>query len=111
MALEWFQKCQQAALQRDEEIVSSRIGVEHFHEDTKLFSQKISTEVSDVIDLVMDPRVSVLLAPDEMLADLPPCHIFAASHDILRDDAILFHKAAVAAGNENIQDWIKLFLK
>ena len=52
----------------------------------------------------MDPRVSVLLAPDEMLADLPPCHIFAASHDILRDDAILFHKAAVAAGNDNIQD-------
>ena len=45
-----------------------------------------------------------------MLADLPPCHIFAASHDILRDDAILFHKAAVAAGNENIQDWIKMFL-
>ena len=69
-----------------------------------MFSQKISTEVSDVIDLVMDPRVSVLLAPDDMLTDLPPCHIFAASHDILRDDAILFQKAAVAAGNENIQD-------
>ena len=60
--------------------------------------------MSDVIDLVMDPRVSVLLAPDDMLTDLPPCHIFAASHDILRDDAILFRKAAVAAGNENIQD-------
>ena len=107
-SLEIADNRQKAALQRDEELVSSRIGIETFHEDTKLFSQTISIEVSNVIDLIMDPRVSVLLAPDEMLADLPPCHIYAASHDILLDDAVLFHKAAVDAGNENIKEWIEL---
>ena len=50
------------------------------------------------------------MAPEEMLRNMPKTHIYAMEHDILRDDAILFHQAAKKAGNQNIQlERVKIF--
>ena len=43
------------------------------------------------------------MAPEEMLRNMPKTQIYAMEHDILRDDAILFHQAAKKAGNKNIE--------
>ena len=44
-----------------------------------------------------------MLAPDEQLRNMPNCHIFASSHDVLLDDSVLFYNAAKKAGNNNIR--------
>ena len=54
-------------------------------------------------ETIFDVRVLPLLASDSVLKDLPPTHIYAAEHDVLRDDSILFYNAAKKAGNLNIK--------
>ena len=54
-------------------------------------------------NIILDSRVSPLMASEEMLRNMPKTQIYAMEHDILRDDAILFHQAAKKAGNKNIE--------
>ena len=40
--------------------------------------------------VLLKPYLSPLLAPDHLLAQLPPAMVLAAHYDVLRDDALLY---------------------
>ena len=90
-----------AALAHDNELVSDRFQ----YQDTHHFAN--TTEAISLdrggIETLFDPRVSPLLASNELLREMPATHIYAAEFDPLRDDSILFYNAAKRAGNSNIK--------
>ena len=54
----------------------------------------------DVISKIIDPKGSPLLAPEKMFRSMPRTHIFAAEHDVLYDDQVVFTQAAKKFGSD-----------
>ena len=72
------------ALAHDKKLVSNRL---RYSNENYKFSN--SSELFDLdhhgLETIFDPRVSPLMASDEMLKNMPPTHIYASEHDVLRD--------------------------
>ena len=85
---------------------NSKLVQERFQYDNEKYNFGTAAKAFDLDEkaknIILDPRVSPLMAQDKMLKNMPKTHIYAMEHDILRDDAVLFHRAAKKAGNENI---------
>uniref|UniRef100_A0A8C4S678 Arylacetamide deacetylase-like 4 n=1 Tax=Erpetoichthys calabaricus TaxID=27687 RepID=A0A8C4S678_ERPCA len=60
------------------------------------FSLKVASshdeEVYDLLKQALEPELSPLLAPDDVVRKLPPAFILTCEYDVLRDDGILFKK-------------------
>ena len=91
-----------AALSYNKDLISDRF---QYNDEDYTFAMTTKSSQLDNrgFEAIFDVRVSPLLASDSVLKDLPPTHIYAAEHDVLRDDSILFYNAAKKAGNLNIK--------
>lgn len=59
----------------------------------------VSSEFADMVEKLIDYRMSPLFAPLDMLMDLPPSKIYVCTRDVLADDGRLMVKMLEDAGN------------